>query len=218
MGAPSAAMLHGEAKVFRAGRGEGGVAALAANGDPAGFGRHQAGDAEHGAEPDRDLGGVLGGRAAADLLEVVPRQVRQGERDGLEVVEEPELSCAGRGEHLVVGERPAAVAHDVAVAGERAGHRDPRHLRPLRHRLEIGADGVLERGEEVAPKRGIVRDRQFVDVADGEAGMVAADVADECDAGVAAHRWPVLISGPRRQAYNAAPSVMPFSSPAARRH
>ncbi len=123
------------------------MAALAGQRLPAGRRPGEAGDAEPGARSEHHLGGALGRRPAADLVQVGGPQVGQHMGEGLEVVEDEQRLDADGGPELVVDQRPGGVGEPHRIPHHRRRHRNGRHCGPLGVSVQIGGHDRLQRRE-----------------------------------------------------------------------
>ncbi len=156
------------------------MAPLARHRHPAHRRPDEPGNTETGPRPEHDLGTVLDRRPAADLMQLDLGQIRQGQGQGFEIIEqmnhvEPRLA----GERAL-RKRPRRVGELDRVLQQRRGHGDARMRHLLAHIVEIKAYGFREARmigvAEAADGRDLKRD----EIGHGEARVGAADIGDEC--------------------------------------
>ncbi len=156
------------------------VAALAGHRNPAMTGMDETGDAEAGAGAEHDAAGGRFRLAGADLFHVLFAERHDGERLGLEIVENDHIAQAERLDHHARPHHPGAIGEFDLVAVDRTGDGEHRRTRLDRGAVEDGGlDRIVDRG-----KIGGLHDRELFGLRigidqDGEAGIGAADIADQ---------------------------------------
>ena len=160
------------------------VAAFALQGDPAAVRGNQARHAQTRAGADQADGRVRTGRARAHLVLLLIRQLRQGTRQGREIVDHVQGRETALFAHGADRERPVVVRHAEEIAVDRVGDGD----HGMAHGLPAGGGDVRQGqvGLQGGGQARVIGTGQHFDQGDvagghfqGETGIGAAHVGQQ---------------------------------------